>query len=112
VDPTVIRRAHLGAGAWVGARDRHGALIASARAVGDGAKHGWIYDVAVAPAHRGRGVGAALVGLLLEHPLLRQTLQVHLQTRDAHGFYRRFGFVELDPGTTRPRMVRRRPTTR
>ncbi|MEZ4452103.1 MAG: GNAT family N-acetyltransferase [Nannocystaceae bacterium] len=108
VDPAVLRRAHLGSSAWVGARDRSGALIATARAVGDGAKHGWIYDVAVAPEHRGRGVGAALLGLLLEHPVLRGALQIHLQTRDAHPFYRRFGFVDLDPGAVRPRMIRRR----
>lgn len=103
-----IRRAHLGSTAWVGARDRDHGLVATARAVSDGAKHGWIYDVAVAPAWRRRGLGAALLRLLLDHPALRRTAQIHLQTRDAHGFYRRFGFAEVDPGAVRPRMVLRR----
>src|SRR5690606_22950799 len=62
-----LRRAHQRAPVWIGARDQHGRLIATARASSDGAKHAWIYDVAVAPAWRGRGVGRAVLGLLLDH---------------------------------------------
>lgn len=109
VPPAAIRRAHLGSTAWVGARDAAGILVATARAVSDGAKHAWIYDVAVAPGLRGRGLGEALLRLLLDHPALRRAAQIHLQTRDAHDFYRRFGFAEIDPGTTRARMILRRP---
>ncbi len=36
-----LARAQSGSVAWVGARDATGALIASARAISDGAKHAW-----------------------------------------------------------------------
>jgi nitroimidazol reductase NimA-like FMN-containing flavoprotein (pyridoxamine 5'-phosphate oxidase superfamily)/GNAT superfamily N-acetyltransferase len=88
----VIARAHLGSPAWVGARDAEGALVATARAVTDTAKRAWIYDVVVAPALRGKGVGAAVVRLLLDHPAVRRTLRVYLRTRDAQPFYEQFGF--------------------
>jgi GNAT superfamily N-acetyltransferase len=87
-----IARAHTGASAWVGAHDERGRLIASARAVGDGAKWVDLRDVIVAPAWRGRGLGDAVVRLLLDHPFVRRAHAVHLHTRDAQSFYRRFGF--------------------
>lgn len=99
------RRAHLGSPVWVGARDGEGRLIATARAIGDAAKHAWIYDVAVAPSWRGKGVGRAVVELLLDHPLVRSVGAVHLQTRDAERFYAPLGFVPLPAGAN-PRYVR------
>jgi GNAT superfamily N-acetyltransferase len=92
---SAIERSHRAASAWVGAHDGSGRLIATARAVSDRAKCAWIYDVAVAPTARGRGVGRAVVGLLLEHPEVRGTLRVRLTTRDAQPFYRRHGFRVL-----------------
>lgn len=96
-----LAAAHLGSQAWVGARDANGALAASARAITDGAKHAWIYDVIVAPEHRGRGLGLAVVRLLMEHPAVRGARKLHLGTRDAHGLYRKLGFV--DEGEMPPR---------
>jgi nitroimidazol reductase NimA-like FMN-containing flavoprotein (pyridoxamine 5'-phosphate oxidase superfamily)/ribosomal protein S18 acetylase RimI-like enzyme len=89
-----IVAAHAGSPAWVGARDPAGRLVASARAIGDGAKRAWIYDVVVAPAWRRRGLGGALLRLLLDHPGVRGARQVWLQTRDQQRLYARFGFVE------------------
>jgi nitroimidazol reductase NimA-like FMN-containing flavoprotein (pyridoxamine 5'-phosphate oxidase superfamily)/ribosomal protein S18 acetylase RimI-like enzyme len=89
-----ITRATAASSAWVGARDRHGELCATARAVGDGAKHAWIYDVWVAEDLRGAGVGDAVLRLLLEHPGVRHASLVHLGTRDAQSFYARLGFVD------------------
>lgn len=90
-----LARAHVGAQAWVGAREAEtGRLIATGRAVSDRAKWAWLYDVSVAPAWRGRGVGRALVRLLLAHPAVRGARRVRLRTRDAQGLYRGFGFVE------------------
>ena len=86
--------AHRGSSGWVGLRNAEGRLVATARALSDGAKRGWIYDVGVVPERRGEGLGAAVVGLLIEHPSLRQTRSVHLGTRDAMRFYERLGFVE------------------
>jgi nitroimidazol reductase NimA-like FMN-containing flavoprotein (pyridoxamine 5'-phosphate oxidase superfamily)/ribosomal protein S18 acetylase RimI-like enzyme len=108
-----IARAHPGSIAWVGARDASGALIGTARAIGDGAKRAWVYDVMVAPSFRGKGLGEAVVRLLLDHPAVRATGHVYLTTRDADGFYERFGFVDratLPPVARRVvEMVRRLP---
>lgn len=94
LSPEVIARAHLGGAAWVVARDRTaGAVIATARASGDGARHAHVMDVVVVDAWRGQGLGAALMGLLLDHPALRSCANVQLRTRDAQRFYRRFGFA-------------------
>jgi nitroimidazol reductase NimA-like FMN-containing flavoprotein (pyridoxamine 5'-phosphate oxidase superfamily)/GNAT superfamily N-acetyltransferase len=101
-----LSRAHQGSTAWVGARDAAGALIATARAIGDLEKRAWIYDVMVAPTHRGRGVGEAVMRLLLDHPTLRRVRRVHLGTRDAQAFYERLGF-----GDRRALDVRPYPTT-
>lgn len=87
-------RAHRGDHPRVGARDAKGRLIASARAISDGAKQAWIYDVAVAPDWRGRGVGQALMRLLIDHPRLRHTRNILLATRDAQSLYARFGFID------------------
>ncbi|HVV82654.1 MAG TPA: GNAT family N-acetyltransferase [Kofleriaceae bacterium] len=86
--------AHRGSTAWVGARDGDGRLIGSARALADGGKLGWIYDVIVAPAWRGRGLGHAIVRLLLDHPRVRGCKRLMLGTRDAQALYARLGFVE------------------
>lgn len=90
-----LAAAQRGSTAWIGARDATGAVVGSARAISDGAKRGWIYDVIVAPAWRGRGVGQALVRLLLDHPAVRATATVMLGTRDAQPLYARFGFVDV-----------------
>lgn len=88
-----IRRSHLGSTAWVGARDDHGRLVATARALSDSGKFALIYDVMVAAEHRGRGLGDALLRLLLQHPRLRGSARIWLRTRDAMAFYQRYGFV-------------------
>lgn len=94
-DPERIRQAQLGSTAWVVARDLATGLVAgTARAVSDGARRAWVYDVAVDEAWRGRGVGSALMRVLLEHPRVRGARSVHLSTRDAQAFYREFGFRE------------------
>jgi GNAT superfamily N-acetyltransferase/predicted FMN-binding regulatory protein PaiB len=100
--PARIAGALLGASAWVGARDGDGRLIACARAVSDGHKCAWVYDVVVAPAWRRRGVGAAVVRLLLEHPRVRHAATVRLQTSDAQPLYRKLGFVEASEAPPPP----------
>ena len=42
-------------------------------------------------------MGQAIVRLLLDHPAVRRAKTVWLGTRDAHGLYRRFGFVDGGP---------------
>ena len=89
-----IARALLGSTAWVGAVDEVGHLVACARATSDGAKWASVFDVIVASAWRGRGVGRAVMRLLLDHPQVRNTSKVWLRTRDAQRLYTSFGFVE------------------
>jgi len=86
-------RAHRGSQAWVGVRDTTGALIGSARAIADGGKYAWVYDVVVRADWRRRGVGQVLMRLLLDHPTVRGARVVRLGTRDAQSLYARFGFV-------------------
>jgi nitroimidazol reductase NimA-like FMN-containing flavoprotein (pyridoxamine 5'-phosphate oxidase superfamily)/ribosomal protein S18 acetylase RimI-like enzyme len=97
-----IARAHRGSAAWVGARDRGGRLIASARAISDGGKLCWIYDVIVAPGWRRSGLGQAVMRLLLDHPEVRHTRRLMLGTRDAQSLYARFGFIDMADAPPRP----------
>src|SRR5690606_2518567 len=89
-----IARAHRASPAWVGARDEDGRLVATGRAVGDGERVAYLMEIAVAERWRARGLGEAIVQLLLDHPRVRDTRRVLLRTGDAQEFYRRFGFVE------------------
>lgn len=93
------------ASAWVGAEDPTGTLIAVARAVSDGVRFAWIGDVYVRPDWRGRGVGTAIVGLLMDHPRVRSCRRVTLASEDP-AFYARFGFAPLADLPGRTRMAR------
>jgi ribosomal protein S18 acetylase RimI-like enzyme/nitroimidazol reductase NimA-like FMN-containing flavoprotein (pyridoxamine 5'-phosphate oxidase superfamily) len=93
--PEAIAGAHRASSAWVGARDQAGRVIATARATSDETLHAFVYDVSVAPGWRGRGLGKAIVRLLLDHPAVRNARGVRLGTRDADGLYRRFGFRDM-----------------
>lgn len=91
----LIQPAQRAAQAWVGAHDGSGRLVAMARATCDG-RQAWIYDVVVDPARRGTGLGRRLMELLLDHPAVRRVPVVRLGTRDAQGFYRKFGFADAE----------------
>jgi GNAT superfamily N-acetyltransferase len=84
--------AQRGSQAWVVARDGAGEVLASARALSDGARIGWIADVVVRPELRGQGFGTAVMRLLLAHPALRDVAMIRLATRDAEAFYAQLGF--------------------
>jgi GNAT superfamily N-acetyltransferase len=84
----LVREADRVVGAYDGDRQ-----IGFARAFTDGATLAYLADVYVLPDYRGRGVGAELVRAMVEDgPYSR--LRWLLHTKDAHGLYRRFGFVE------------------
>ena len=91
-EPGRMAAAHLGSTAWVIARDGRGRLVGTARALSDGAKTAWIYDVLVIEALRGQGVGRRLMNALLAHPAVRGVRFVHLSTSDADPFYATLGF--------------------
>jgi len=79
----------------VTARDEQGALVGFARAVSDRATFAWVADVMVLEAHRGKGLGRALVAALQAHPELQNLRRWMLGTRDAHGVYAPLGFAPL-----------------
>ena len=73
-----------------------GQLVGFARVVTDYATFGWLADVFVVEAHRGQGVGKALVQAVQEHPYLR-AVRLLLATKDAHGLYAQYGFEPVAP---------------
>ncbi len=91
--PERIAGAVAGSSLFVGARV-DGKLVACARAISDGHKYAWVYDVVVAPPWRGCGLGEAVMRLCLDHPRVRGAARVLLQTRDAQPLYRKLGFIE------------------
>ena len=72
-----------------------GELAAFARVISDLATTFYLCDVVVDPACRGRGLGKALLGHILSRPEY-MGLRGFLITRDAHGFYRPFGFETVN----------------
>lgn len=64
------------------------------RVVTDYATFGWICDVFVDEAERGRGLGKWLIETVVAHPQLRSIRRLMLATRDAHELYRRYGGFE------------------
>jgi RimJ/RimL family protein N-acetyltransferase len=66
-------------------------MVGFARATGDGGS-AYLADVYVLPAHRGAGLGKAIVAMMTEHgPGAEPRWMLH--TSDAHGLYRQFGFA-------------------
>jgi GNAT superfamily N-acetyltransferase len=79
-----------------GAYAPDGTMVGSARVVTDRATFGWLCDVFVVDAHRGRGIGRALVKAAVDHPDLHGIKRFVLATADAHGLYAHEGFEPLD----------------
>ena len=70
-------------------------LAGFGRVVTDRATFGYVGDVFVLEAHRGKGLSKWLMECMLAHPELQGLRRWVLLTRDAHGLYRRFGFGPL-----------------
>ena len=80
-----------------------GEQVGFSRAISDGHVQSYLADVYVLGDHRGRGLGVELVRFSVDEGPLAGTKWI-LHTHDAHGLYRKLGFV--DPGSTtleRPR---------
>lgn len=74
--------------------------VGCARLVTDRTSFGYLADVMVHEAHRGRGLGRAMTRALLDHPDARTLRRILLATRDAHGVYAPLGFQPLDEPST------------
>jgi GNAT superfamily N-acetyltransferase len=68
--------------------------VGIARVVTDLATFGWLCDVFVDEAWRGRGLGGRLVDAIIADPRLRDVPRLVLATRDAGDLYRRHGGFE------------------
>ena len=72
-----------------------GSMVGGARVVTDRVTFGYLSDVYVLDAHRGRGLGKAVVAAACEHPAVAGIRRLMLITADAHEMYRPLGFTEL-----------------
>lgn len=72
-----------------------GQQVGFARVITDYATFGYIADVFVVPAHRGRGVSKLILRAILQHPQLQGLRRLMLATQDAHRLYAQFGFEPL-----------------
>jgi len=70
-----------------------GEQVGFSRTLSDGHAQSYLADLYVLEAHRGRGLGVALVRFSVdEGPFARTKWFLH--TLDAHDLYRKFGFAE------------------
>ena len=87
-----VRRQVEGAWRVVGCYDRDDHMVGFARALSDGVALAYLADVYVLAAHRGQGLGVAVVrGMIDNGP--RRGFRWMLHTGDAHGLYRKFDFT-------------------
>lgn len=95
-DRSVVERQIDGAWRVVGAYGAGGGgMVGFARAVSDGVALAYLADVFVLPAHRGKGLGRALVTAMIEEGP-GADFRWMLHTADAHGLYARYGFAAPD----------------
>ncbi len=89
-----------------------GDQVAFARVVTDGAVFGYLCDVYVEPAERGRGLGGWMVGAVRDHLAALGLRRLLLITGDAHGVYARLGFAAVSrPGDWMEIDLRQLPVT-
>ncbi len=74
---------------------QHGEQVGFARVVTDYTYFAWIADVIIAIPHRGKGLGKFLMHCITEHPQIPNRMQV-LRTKDAHGLYEKYGFLNSE----------------
>jgi GNAT superfamily N-acetyltransferase len=75
-------------GAYVGKRQ-----VGFARVVTDHASFGYLVDVIVDPAWRGKGIGRFLLKRVMEDPVVSSLRTLLLRTETAHGLYQKLGFA-------------------
>lgn len=75
-------------GVYEGARQ-----VGFARVITDQATFGYLADVFIDEAYRGRGLSKWLMETIMAHPGLQGLRHFMLATRDAHGLYAQYGFA-------------------
>ncbi len=79
-----------------GVYKNNGTQVGFGRVVTDYTTFAWVTDVFIIPEQRGKGLSRFLMETMLLHPELRVIRRWLLGTDEAHGLYRKFGFVDLD----------------
>jgi N-acetylglutamate synthase-like GNAT family acetyltransferase len=69
--------------------------IGFARVITDGATFAYLCDVFIDENYRGKKLGTWLLQCILEHPDVTGVRRFCLVTKDAHEFYKPFGFTPL-----------------
>jgi len=69
--------------------------IGYARVVTDHATFGYLADVFILEARRGKGLSKQLMQFIMAHPDLQGLRRMMLATKDAQGLYKQFGFTAL-----------------
>ncbi|MGD0724251.1 MAG: GNAT family N-acetyltransferase [Spirochaetia bacterium] len=70
-----------------GLYDAVGRQIGFARVVTDYATFGWLCDVFILEAEKGKGLGKWLIETIVDYPELSQLQRLMLGTKDAHALY-------------------------
>ncbi|MEB3321920.1 MAG: GNAT family N-acetyltransferase [Synechococcaceae cyanobacterium] len=89
--PAGIRRMLRGSDAVVSIW-KEGDLVGFGRATSDGIYRAVLWDVVVASAHGGQGLGRRLVETLLATPVVARAERIYLMTTNGRGFYERLDF--------------------
>lgn len=72
-----------------------GKQVGFLRVVTDRAVYAYLCDIVIDEQYRGRGMGKWMLQCVFEHPDLLHLKRWSLVTKDAHDFYKQFGFKEL-----------------
>ncbi len=73
--------------------DKH--QIGFARVVTDRIIFAYLMDIFVLDAYQNRGFGKKLIEFILHHEIIDKLKTVALKTKDAHGFYEKYGFEKI-----------------
>jgi GNAT superfamily N-acetyltransferase len=105
LSPKTLEAATAGlAGTWFGVSMIHrDEVVGMARIVGDGGCFFQFVDLAIAPAHQGRGLGIRIMRALVDHVRQHAPASAYV-TLFADGtvgrLHERFGFTPTAPGST------------
>ena len=80
--------------------------VGLARVITDYTTFAYLCDVYVLEAHRGQGLGKRLMRAVMAHPAITGARRAMLATRDAHGMYRKVGFVDVVTSKTLMEIVK------
>lgn len=92
----------------IGLFDQNKQQLAFARIITDHVVFAWLMDFFVVPAFRNKGLGKILLQYVVEMPDLQHVNGIGLRTKDAQGFYDKFGFLSL--GQPETWMIRNKKT--